>query len=299
MSLENILEVSGNGISLTLFRGFVIISKEGAEIGRKAFNEFSCLLIASNGVNLTTNLLNRLIEEKIPVLICNEKFEVSGILSPTAPHSFFRERLEWQLNASVAFKKQVWQKVVKEKILNQASVLRQFQKNDESLQMLAKNILSGDSGGAEAQAAKIYFKQLFGQDFIRNTEFAGQNAMLNYGYAVLRSCVVRSIFASGLLPALGIFHKNKENPFCLADDFIEAFRPAVDFLVKSLPKTEELTPEIKKELVKVLMLEVECEEGVYTTANGILKAVQSYVKALETQNSKAISFPKLLFSTLG
>jgi CRISPR-associated protein Cas1 len=191
--------------------------------------------------------------------------------------------------------KRLWQAVVKAKILNQASILSFFTREDEKqLLELAKKVSSGDKENIEAQAAKKYWRKLFGEDFRRDFNQIGINSLLNYGYAILRSATARAIFSAGLHPAIGIFHKNQENAFCLVDDLMEPFRPIVDFIVKRIVEKNsnisELTPEIKKNLTKILNLELSTSIGVVSISNCLIRLSQSFVKSLEDDEVK-LEFP--------
>ena len=103
-------------------------------------------------------------------------------------------------------------------------------KNYRPLEDLKLNVKSGDTSNREGLAAKHYWKHLF-QNFSRERFGSAPNNLLNFGYGVLRSIVARALVSSGMLPVLGIFHKNKYNPYCLADDIMEPYRPFVDKLV--------------------------------------------------------------------
>lgn len=151
--------------------------------------------------------------------------------------------------------KKIWQLIVKEKIKNQSKVLKMFNKENK-LQFIYKTVLSGDSSNREAYAARLYFKSLFGTDFVRDKEMKGVNSFLNYGYAILRSSLARYVVAAGLNPSYGVGHYNKLNPFCLVDDLIEPFRPIVDCYVYRLFEQQkgltDLTTEHKAALSGLL-----------------------------------------------
>jgi CRISPR-associated protein Cas1 len=154
--------------------------------------------------------------------------------------------------------------------------------------MIAKTVKSGDSDNREAYGAKMYWKALFGKEFIRDKDGDGINALLNYGYALVRASVARSVCGAGLLPSLGIYHKNQLNPFCLADDLFEPFRPVVDVAVFQLVESgiSELSPQIKHILTDTLWTEVKTTEGKSPLFQGLHYMCSSYVKALKNKNSE-------------
>ena len=229
------------------------------------------------------------------IVVLGSNYLPSGIFYPTNPHYLHKQKINLQIQSSKPLEKRLWQQVVKAKILNQATILSYFTTDDEKqLFELAKKVSSGDKENLEAQAARKYWQRLFGLDFRRNFESAGINSMLNYGYAVLRAATARAIFASGLHPAIGIHHSNQENAFCLVDDLMEPFRPIVDFVVKKIAEEnkniEELTPEIKKSLTKILNLDLTTCAGTTPINNCLTKLCQSFVRSLENQEAN-LDFP--------
>jgi CRISPR-associated protein Cas1 len=202
-----------------------------------------------------------MLDNKVAVITCNSKYMPSGMFLPFESNSEQTERIRTQLEASVPLKKQLWQQTIKQKIGNQAAVLEKLGVNAARLKNLKDDVLSGDTTNCEGQAASHYWSNIFGGYFVRSRDPQSPNAQLNYGYAILRSVVARALTASGMLPTSGIFHRNKYNAFCLADDIMEPYRPYVDWLVLQLPdlgeSTEGLTREHKVELLKIPQLDIE------------------------------------------
>ena len=212
-------------------------------------------------ITLTSNLLEQMLDNKVAVITCNSKYMPSGMFLPFESNSEQTERIRTQLEASIPLKKQLWQQTIKQKIGNQAAVLEKLGVNAARLKNLKDDVLSGDTTNCEGQAASHYWCNIFGGYFVRSRDPQSPNAQLNYGYAILRSVVARALTASGMLPTSGIFHRNKYNAFCLADDIMEPYRPYVDWLVLQLPdlgeSTEGLTREHKIELLKIPQLDIE------------------------------------------
>ena len=212
-------------------------------------------------ITLTSNLLEQMLDNKVAVITCNSKYMPSGMFLPFESNSEQTERIRTQLEASIPLKKQLWQQTIKQKIGNQAAVLEKLGVNAARLKNLKDDVLSGDTTNCEGQAASHYWSNIFGGYFVRSRDPQSPNAQLNYGYAILRSVVARALTASGMLPTSGIFHRNKYNAFCLADDIMEPYRPYVDWLVLQLPNlgesTEGLTREHKIELLKIPQLDIE------------------------------------------
>ncbi len=245
---NNIIEIATNNKKLSVYRGFLRIEDEGNICKDIPFNSIHAIIITAFNVVYTNNLLQRLCEENIPLVILGHNYAPSGMLLSYVGQSKQTEIQYAQIENKKPLEKKIWQLIIKEKIKNQSRVLDLFKK-ENPLQHLADSVLSGDSNNREAYAARLYFKSLFGSDFVRDKDCNGINAFLNYGYAVLRSALARYTVAAGLNPSYGVGHNNKLNPFCLVDDLIEPFRPIIDAVVYRLVERQtdfaELTPEYK------------------------------------------------------
>lgn len=212
-------------------------------------------------ITITNGLLTLLIENKTAVITCNKKHMPCSFLQPLIGHSEQTERIRYQLNASVPLKKNLWQQTVVAKIENQAQHFLERGKNALRLKRYARQVKSGDMNNEEALAAAFYFQNLFDlPEFSRNQKGIPPNNLLNYGYAILRAIAARALVSSGMLPSVGIFHSNKYNAFCLADDVMEPYRPFVDALVfdivESKVNTDELTTDLKAALLKLPAMDV-------------------------------------------
>lgn len=215
-------------------------------------------------ITITEGVIAALLANSTALITCNEKRMPTGLLMPLHGNTLYNERFRNQLDASLPLKKQLWQQTIKYKIENQAAVLRKNNSNVSANNMLvwARDVKSGDPDNYEARAAAFYWKNIFqdNPDFIRAPEGAIPNNLLNYGYAILRATVARALVMSGLLPVSGIHHHNRYNPYCLADDIMEPYRPFVDQVVidtmKKMPIPEELTTDIKRELLSIPVVDV-------------------------------------------
>lgn len=284
--MGRVIEIADPLVTLSVDRGFVVVKVNNEIKAKIPTDDIEVLILNGTGASLTTNLLNRLLESQTMIIILGDNYAPSGIFYPTNPHFFHKQKVNLQINASKPLNKKLWQAVVKAKILNQASILSFFTKEDEKLLIaLSKKVGSGDPENIEAQAAKKYWRELFGEEFRRDYSNEGINSMLNYGYAILRSATARSIFSCGLNPVFGIHHHNLGNAFCLVDDLMEPYRPIVDFIVKRITESKkdfkELNPEIKKTLSKILTISLNGDEGIMPLNNSILRLCQSFVRSLE------------------
>lgn len=197
------------------------------------------------------------------LIVCDRRHMPSGLMLPLEGNTQQSERFEAQIAASLPLKKQLWQQTVAMKIRNQGAVLKKVN-NLEIGNMLAwaSRVRSGDAANLEGRAAAYYWRNLFEEypGFVRRQDGEDINALLNYGYAILRAVIARSLVASGLIPTLGIHHSNKYNAYCLADDIMEPYRPYVDLLVLNMVRIQELPPVVspatKRQLLTIPALDV-------------------------------------------
>lgn len=169
------------------------------------------------------------------VVLCGPKHLPVGVLLPQAGHTEVVWRLQRQIESTRPLRKRLWKQIVRAKIRNQAANLKSDHPNRQRLLDLIEIVRSGDPENVEAQAAKIYWEAWGNGQFRRDPEGEDHlNIMMNYGYAIVRSAWARALVAAGFNPALGLFHRNRSNPFCLADDLMEPMRPWVDSIVGQL-----------------------------------------------------------------
>ncbi|CAN5609963.1 type II CRISPR-associated endonuclease Cas1 [soil metagenome] len=224
--------------------------------------DIGVIILDHYGIVLSHYLINALLENNIAVVFCNNSHMPSGLLLNLDSNSLQSEKFKAQINASVPLKKQLWQQTIQAKIRNQAEFLNRKGKNVKIMLNWANDVKSGDSANHEATAAQHYWKNMFPNrlDFYRSRTGPNPNNLLNYGYAVLRAITARSLSGSGLLPTLGIFHRNKYNAYCLADDIMEPYRPFVDAIVCNLSNDgedyEELTTIVKKNILELPVADV-------------------------------------------
>lgn len=212
------------------------------------------VIIENQQAIITMPAINSLISSNVCITICDNKAMPSGFVYAIEGNSIQGERYRVQINASLPAQKNIWQQIIESKIINQSKLLHKLGKDGELLKPLYRNVKSGDSDNREGIAAAIYWKQLFGHGFIRDPKGSYPNNLLNYGYTILRAATARAIVGAGMLPALGVHHRNRYNAFPLADDLMEPFRPWVDELVFSMlnDDSRELTREVKNKLVQVI-----------------------------------------------
>lgn len=230
----------------------------------KPIEDLSVVVLDHRQITITQGLLEALLENNVAVITCDARSMPVGLLLPLYGHFTQNERFRSQLAASLPLRKQLWQQTIRAKIENQACVLgKMTEVENRCMFVWASDVRSGDPDNLEARAAAYYWRNFFSKehpDFTREREGAAPNNLLNYGYAILRAVIARSLVCSGLLPTLGIHHHNRYNAYCLADDIMEPYRPYVDELVMRIIRNHAdyavLTRELKAQLLTIPTLDV-------------------------------------------
>lgn len=263
--IKKIVYIGNDSHISTKLNRLEITNKNDGTISSIHFDDIGAIEIDSYSLTVTVRLLRELLNNNIVVIISDENHLPLGtILTINGSHNQTKKIIA-QKDSKKPVNKVLWQKVVKQKILNQALVLKKLNKNYNILFKLSKDVKSGDSSNREAIAAKYYWAELFKEikKFRRDQDGDYPNNMLNYGYIIFRSMMARSIVSAGLHPSLGIFHKNQFNAYCLADDMIETYRPFIDYIVfqkyKILPNTMILSKEHKVVLLEQIFADCKIE----------------------------------------
>ncbi len=254
--------------------------------------DVSVIILENKQILLSNALLSELPEYDVVLFTCDFSHLPSAVLFPFHTHSRYSQIAWLQQEISEPFKKRLWQEIVKAKINNQAAALEILNKpNAAKLREIAKLVQSGDAKNAEAFAAGVYWKSFF-EKFNRNDDNDIRNSALNYGYAVLRGCMARSIVGAGLLPCFGIHHANKLNQFNLVDDMIEPFRPFVDYVVAklSLSEASQLNAEIKNQILKVLGMNCRMGKEDINLLKSCEMAASSLVKAMDNKKISELKY---------
>ncbi|MFZ0489406.1 MAG: type II CRISPR-associated endonuclease Cas1 [Salegentibacter sp.] len=239
----------------------VSFPEEEKEDKKVPIEDIGMLVLENPQITLTNGLITKLIQNKSAVVNCDKQHLPCSLLQPLNGHTEQTERIRDQLNASLPLKKNLWQQTVSAKIENQARHLYRRGKNHRKLERWSREVKSGDTENHEAVAAAHYWQNLFEiEGFNRYQKGMPPNNLLNYGYAILRAVTARALISSGMLPGVGIFHRNKYNAFCLADDIMEPYRPFVDDVVYEIVQTgediEQLNTFLKTQLLQIPALDV-------------------------------------------
>ena len=248
------------------------------------------VILENQEISITMPLLNALADNNAAVIVCSDRFMPNAMLMNLDANSTQGESFRAQLSAKEPLKKNIWKQIVEAKIRNQAALLHKLGKDGDVLKPYYKNVKSGDSDNREGVAAKLYWDELFDGQFMRFRTGPSPNEMLNYGYTVLRAAVARSLTGSGLLPAIGIFHRNRYNAFPLADDVMEPYRPFVDEIVFHLYANGEdnLNKYSKSEILKLLYKDTFFENTTRPLDIGLSMTTASLVRCYNGLQKKII-----------
>ena len=236
---------------------------QDGEVRTMPIEDIGIVMFESEKIEVTTACLQALSDGNVAVVVCDRFHTPSAQLLPYTANLTSQETIEAQLAATEAVNGRLWRQVCRRKILNQAGLMDFLGKGENiaSMKILAQQMKNGDPANCEGQAARMYSHALGPDGFRRDREGEWPNAALNYGYAVLRAAVTRALVSSGLCCFRGIHHHNRYNPFCLADDIMEPYRPYVDQYIfgKVRPfdvPANELTKEMKARLLQMLTCDV-------------------------------------------
>ena len=294
MSVERIVEIASDNRHLAAFRGFMTVSKSGEELGRIPLDDISAVIANAHGLTYSNNLLTALAERGAPFVICGPNHAPAAFLWAVDGNKIQSARIDAQIKATQPMSKGLWKQIVYAKIKGQASVLESLGKPKAPIEFLASKVKSGDPENIEAQAARRYWGLLFGTDFRRDKKQEGRNALLNYGYTIVRSSVARAILASGLHPGIGIHHRNIYNHMRLVDDIMEPYRPYVDFVVWHLGQEgcNEVSPDAKRLLASMAEMAIPMKDGIYPMRRAIQKTAQSLARIYENGKAAKLGLPE-------
>lgn len=256
--------------------------------------DIGVVILDHRQITITQPVLGKLLENNVAFITCDETHHPIGLMLNLQGNTLQAQKFRHQIEATQPLKKQLWQQTITAKINNQGGILKTYGTGHGTLLNYAKDVKSGDSENHEAKAAAYYWKRLFpnAENFVRERFGPPPNNWLNYGYAILRAVVARSLVGSGLLPTLGIHHRNQYNAYCLADDIMEPYRPYVDQMVKHLTTihgfSEDLPGFIKKELLTIPAMDVLIDDKKSPLINAVARSTASLAKCYEGSNRKLL-----------
>ena len=279
--------------------------RDGQDQLRLPLEDIAWIVIDTRDVTITSGLISSCAERGIAVIFTDDRHMPSGSLLPFHINYAQAEVSHLQFAAPGVLRRRLWRRTVRAKILNQAAMLEKAKaSNARTLRTMARQVKPGDPDNIEARAARRYWPSLF-PAFRRDSEASDRtNALLNYGYAVMRAGVARSLAIAGLTPAIGIHHRSQMNPFNLADDLIEPFRPTVDRLAHEMSKQDDwgdindpelrLPKEDRQRLAGILTHQIRIENEEMNVLNAIDRCVASFVRSLRSRKSGDLELPEFV-----
>lgn len=265
--------------------------------------DIGLIILDNQQITITQASLARLLANNSAVVTCDNSHHPTGLLLNLDGSCLPGQKFQAQLESSVPLRKQLWQQTVIAKIRNQAGLLAFRRKETKILLSLADQVRSGDPDNCEAKAAAYYWKRVFPEELNFRRERFGPppNNLLNYGYAILRALVARSLVGSGLLPVMGIHHHNQYNAYCLADDIMEPYRPYVDYVVFQLVRNNgqflEIGPSMKRTLLEIPAMDVLIDGKKSPLMNAVQRTTASLARCFEGTGRK-ILYPELRLTNI-
>ncbi|MEH3158861.1 MAG: type II CRISPR-associated endonuclease Cas1 [Sphingomonas taxi] len=291
--MERIVDIASDGRHLSAHRGFLVVSEDRVEVGRVPLDDVAAIVVHAHGVTWSTNVVVALAERGAIMVLCGPNHAPVAVCLPLAGHHAQNGRIRAQWEAGRPLSKQLWRRLIVAKIRWQGAALAAHGQPSAPFDLLARRVGSGDPDNVEAQAARRYWPLLMGADFRRDRDAPGANALLNYGYTVLRSACARAVVAAGLHPSIGVHHAHRGNPFALADDVIEPFRPLVDLLTLRLLARgiDTVTPAAKRAYAALIALDMPGEAGTTTLTNAATRVAQTLATALQSGQAADLWLP--------
>lgn len=250
--IGRIVEIASSGRYLSIERGFMVVSQGGECLGRVPLDDIAGLICNTHALTYSNNLMVALAQRACPVVLCGKNHMPAGLIWPTAGHHRQAARLDVQISASLPLKKRLWKALVQSKLAMQAAALESCGSSGAPLRAMVRKVKAGDTSNIEGQGARAHWTSLFGSKFRRDPDEPGINALLNYGYTVIRSVVARHVMGHGMNPGIGLHHANDGNAMRLVDDLMEPFRPVADVWVHRL--TSQGVLDVNREAKEILGL---------------------------------------------
>lgn len=297
--LRKTVEIATPGTRLSVAHRQLVIERPDLQKATVPIEDLGVLVVDDGRASYTQAVFIECLAAGATVIVTGRDHLPAGMMLPMDGHHALTERHWAQVEAGAPLRKRLWQAIIAAKLRQQGRVLKAAGKDDAGLNALAGRVRSGDPDNLEAQGAQRYWPKLFGREFRRDRRADDANALLNYGYAIVRAACARALVASGLIPSLGVWHRNRSNPFCLADDLLEPWRPIVDWTVHAImadadgPKSLDDRP-IRAALLAIFNQTVLVGGKRWPLLLGIEQSAASLAKALIQNDREALILPESL-----
>jgi CRISPR-associated protein Cas1 len=297
--LRKTIEIATPGTRLSVSHRQLVIERPDLPKATVSIKDLGVLVVDDGRASYTQAVFIECLSAGATVIVTGRDHLPMGMMLPMEGHHALTERHWAQVEAGAPLRKRLWQALIAAKLRQQGRVLREIHGEDAGLTALAGRVRSGDPDNFEAQGAQRYWPKLFGRDFRRDRAADDTNALLNYGYAIVRAACARALVASGLIPSLGVWHRNRANPFCLADDLLEPWRPLVDWKVRGLLRLGEPAPSLDDRPTRAALLSIFNDTVLvgdrrWPLLLGIQQSAASLAKALTQNDRRALLVPESL-----
>ncbi|HRK70016.1 MAG TPA: type II CRISPR-associated endonuclease Cas1 [Micropepsaceae bacterium] len=297
--LRKTIEIATPGTRLSVAQRQLLIERPEMPKATVPIEDLGVLVIDDGRASHTQAVFMECLAVGATVIICGRDHLPAGMMLPIEGHHALTERHWAQVEASAALRKRLWQTLISAKLRQQGRLLADVHGHDSGLAALAGRVRSGDPENLEAQGAQRYWPKLFGRSFRRDRSGQDANTLLNYGYAIVRAACARALVASGLIPSLGVWHRNRSNPFCLADDLLEPWRPIVDWKVHRIVANVDNVPSLEHRPTRAELLAIFNETVIvgarrWPVLLGIEQSAASLAKAIVNNDRAALLLPESL-----
>lgn len=297
--LRKTIEIATPGTRLSVAHRQLVIERPELPKATVPIEDLGVLVIDDARASYTQAVFIECLAAGATVIVSGRDHLPTGMMLPMDGHHALTERHWAQVETSAPLRKRLWQAIIVAKLRQQGRLLTETTGQDAGLAALAGRVRSGDPDNLEAQGAQRYWPKLFGREFRRDRAADDSNALLNYGYAIVRAACARALVASGLLPSLGVWHRNRSNPFCLADDLVEPWRPIVDWKVYDIKQKGDGPPRLDNRPTRAALLSIFNETVLVGSKRwplllGIEQSAASLAKALMQNDRNALILPESL-----
>lgn len=297
--LRRTIEIATPGTRLSVAHRQLVIERPDLPKATVPIEDLGVLVVDDGRASYTQAVFIECLAAGATIIVSGRDHLPAGMMLPMDGHHALTERHWAQVEAGAPLRKRLWQALVAAKLRQQGRLLAEVTGQDAGLAALASRVRSGDPDNLEAQGAQRYWPKLFGRDFRRDRSANDANALLNYGYAIVRAACARALVASGLIPSLGVWHRNRSNPFCLADDLLEPWRPIVDWKVHGIMADGDGAKSLDNRPIRAALLAVFNETVAvggkrWPLLLGIEQSAASLAKALTQNDREALVVPKSL-----
>jgi CRISPR-associated protein Cas1 len=286
--IKRTIDISDGPSFLKIENDQLVLTREKERIASFPCEDVGVLLIDNRATTYTHSALTRLLDRGAAIVLCGDNHLPVGILLPVENNELHTARLRAQVAAGLPQRKRLWSQIVAHKIRGQAGNLPADHSACRRLLAMAREVKSGDASNCEGVAARFYWPALLGEHFRRDPDGPWPNPLLNYGYMVFRAAIARAIVAAGLHPALGLYHRNRNNPFVLADDLVEVFRPRIDRAVVGCVKSgkDEIDKDAKRCMLEILAEPISVAGQTGPLMVGLHRILASLVRCFEGSQKK-------------